>query len=37
VPKVGSGVSRPPKDIELIAVSTVREAISAALIKPKKK
>ncbi|MEE9366250.1 MAG: DNA repair protein RadA, partial [Dehalococcoidales bacterium] len=37
VPKVGSGVSRPPKDIELIPAGTVREAISAALSKPKKK
>ena len=36
VPKVGSGVSRPPKDIELIPVSTVREAISSALVKAKK-
>ena len=37
VPKIGSTISPPPKDIELIPVSTVREAISAALIKPKKK
>ena len=37
VPKVGSGVSRPPKNIELIPAGTVREAISAALSKPKKK
>jgi DNA repair protein RadA/Sms len=37
VPKVGSGVSRPPKDIELIPAGTVREAINAALSKPKKK
>ena len=37
VPKVGSGVSRPPKDIELIPAGTVREAISAALSKSKKK
>jgi len=37
VPKIGSTISPPPKDLELIAVSTVREAISSALIKPKKK
>jgi len=36
VPKVGSTISPPPKGIELIPVSTVREAISSALIKPKK-
>jgi len=37
VPKIGAAISPPPKDIELIPVSTVREAISSALIKPKKK
>ena len=37
VPKIGAAISPPPKDIELIAVSTVREAISAALVKAKKK
>ena len=37
VPKIGSTISPPPKDLELIPVSTVREAISSALIKPKKK
>jgi DNA repair protein RadA/Sms len=37
VPKVGSDISRPPKEIELIPAGTVREAIGAALIKPKKK
>ncbi len=37
VPKIGSTISPPPKDLELIPVSTVREAISAALLKSKKK
>jgi DNA repair protein RadA/Sms len=36
VPKVGPGVNRPPKDMELIAAGTVREAISAALVRRKK-
>jgi len=37
VPKVGLKTSQLPKNIELIPVSTLREAISSALIKPKKK
>ena len=37
VPKIGSTISPPPKDIELIPVSTVREAISSALVRPRKK
>ncbi len=37
VPKVGSAISPPPKGIELIPVSTVREAISLGLVKAKKK
>jgi len=37
VPKVGLGKSPPPKGIEIIPISTVREAISSALVKTKKK
>ncbi|MFC2004332.1 DNA repair protein RadA [Chloroflexota bacterium] len=35
VPKVGAGVSPPPKNIELIPVSTLREAIKVGLVKSK--
>ena len=37
VPRVGPGISRPPKGIELVPAGTVREAISLALTKTKKK
>jgi DNA repair protein RadA/Sms len=36
VPKVSATISPPPKGIELIPVSTVREAISLGLVKVKK-
>jgi len=36
VPKVGSSASHPPKGIELVPVSTVREAIGVGLVKAKK-
>ncbi|MFC2032291.1 DNA repair protein RadA [Chloroflexota bacterium] len=36
VPKVGAKISPPPKDIELIPVSTLREAIGIGLVKGKK-
>jgi len=35
VPKVGAGVSPAPKGIELIPVSTLREAIRVGLVKRK--
>jgi len=35
VPKVGAKVSPVPKDIELIPVSTLREAIGVGLVKGK--
>jgi len=35
VPKIGAGVSPLPKDIELIPVSTLREAIRVGLVKGK--
>jgi len=37
VPKIGTEVTHTPKDIVLVPVSTVREAISSALVKPKEK
>jgi len=37
VPKVGAGVSLAPKDIELIPVSTLREAIRVGLVRGKAK
>ncbi len=37
VPKIGTEVTHPTKDIVLVPVSTVREAISSALVKPKEK
>jgi DNA repair protein RadA/Sms len=36
VPRVGQGINHPPKGIELVRAGTVREAISAALVKRKK-
>ena len=36
VPKVGQGVSQPPKGIEMVPAGSVREAISLALVKTKK-
>jgi len=35
VPKVGARISPVPKDIELIPVSTLREAISMGLVRGK--
>ncbi len=35
VPKVGSRISPAPKDIELIPVSTLREAIGVGLVRSK--
>ena len=37
VPRVGPKISHPPKGIELVPAGTVREAISLALMKTKKK
>lgn len=37
VPKIGAGVSPVPKDIELIPVSTLREAIGVGLVRGKEK
>ena len=36
VPRVGPGISHPPKGIEIVPAGTVREAISLALLKAKK-
>ena len=37
VPKVGAKISPPPKNIELIPVSTLREAIGVGLVRGRTK